>query len=216
MKPIKKTPELEEICNSLSGCLPDWDKIVGKYIRISCGDGDTSKGFKLDRYAGKFAEIHLNNLLRVDSRIDWKPNLPFVEFKDKETYCIYGPWDNLIFIRNEKYLREHDAFAVINDLPVVFEVSIGRMCTEENKKCKLKKRIDVMKIGRSIKLVSSLYSGDVGYVIVTPTDTLTTKDSSFNNFLEYGGLHIPMYTTRKGFLEDCEKVVENYGFKVRE
>jgi len=196
---MKRSPELEAICNDMSKFVPDWDDVIDRYksheekARLKSLENKKDKrkydkqlnnGLNITGYHKVFSEIILDLSVEyaVQNNSELDVNLePLAEGKCGDYNIEIDPAGRTI-VKKGTFIYEYDKIIVVNKLPVVMEVKLTKYCTGHKRTRKRRGRtveeitsgvsnyLRVEEYSKRLKPMQDIFGHDVGFVMVVCKD----------------------------------------------
>jgi len=223
---------LEKLANFIGDQTPNWEMTVNRFKQ--------TRSYLLGNYnfsnlRSHLSEAHvgvmLDNAVReLRANIDTNPKFPDTHKKFKfdtnsaKKYVLRKSKNGL------KYFTEYDEFAIVDSLPTIFEIKIGKYVTygnvvREKGNEELRTNLDTIsahmgaryamdkgRISYITRPVRKYFHIDsCGYVLIIPKDQIRPRSMVQKEFRERGGILVPFYTDRKTYEKEVREVQESFG-----
>lgn len=208
---LKTNSTLLDITERISKDFPDSDILLATLTpkQLEKMNGGKTNGSKNGDTLGHLAEAHLvQNLKSLSSEFsDLTVNpIPNGTETDDFVFRIYGEHNYVVHNKNTgaAYI-EYDAFTLVDNLPVIWEVKLGYSYTEAIKHKRVKKIFEPL----------TQYYGEsaVGYVVVTPKTSIDETNDAQKKFIERGGIIVTLPVTKAEFTEGIQAAIQTETFK---
>ena len=244
---MKKTENLERLSEEMHEYPPNYPKIIERFK--SYASFDINNAFYLDRYSNYFSEIYLDICLediRKNLKLDILFDIP-LSGRVSENYRFQYGSDDRYNLKNNLYAyplnppnpndrnrnNEYDKLIILDNLPVVLEIKIGRWRQSgRHKKVKNKSRSGGSWLRKGIKQylmqefydrkldpIKEFFKSDVGYVMIIPKNyyykQINSNSSLVNQFHNNNGIVVPFFTDRHSFRKEVEEIVIKNGLKLK-
>jgi len=202
---------LEEILSELNSRKPDWDEVIERYR--------SSRRYKVMRRINKDSLNHLMNQLSeltvhvaldhivrdfgVEDRVDldpiWAPS-------STESYTFLKRKGKLI-VENANTKNDHtdiDCIALVDDLPVIFEVKLARYSAAGIKRGGLRGALKRSNITRMQDPVLEYFDcKKTGFVFLAPPEEIRVRSRALQReFVKANGFLLKWYTRKDSYMEE--------------
>ncbi|MEK6835408.1 MAG: hypothetical protein AABX55_00080 [Nanoarchaeota archaeon] len=217
---LTKNQLLCEICEIFPNFKPNWDEIVERFKNIRMNrKGDFSFNTLASYLAESYVRLTLEEICtQYEGRI-FIDQIPNGASKSGYTYHYSDVGHTgLIVSKNNIYHCEIDELLLVDGLPVLVEVKVGRYRFPDVINTMIEYRIN--QISNPIK--QYFETDRCGYMLVIPSDQIISDENilkdkkvTFRRFIqkefrEKNGVLVPFYTTRKIFRREVRKIEKDY------
>jgi len=231
---MKKSEKLEFLCVKLAGFPLDWDEIVRRFRAHPRFDPEQQ--FDFQNYRKYFSELQLDAALESVATSCPGLNMQFdppVSSSKSGTYCYSYSQGRRLFVcypnRYDLQIAEYDRVAIVDSLPVIFEVRLTRWYHSPATYTKkrggrkfphrkaIKYCLEPDRYNRILAPARSFFGRDVGYVMIIGDKEYRTSQNSecARAFRENNGILVPFGLTREEFREQAFKVIEENRLPLR-
>jgi len=229
-------PSLENLCSRLSQQKLDWERILERFKNLS--QYNPNKYLSGVQYSHEFSEICLD--LFLEELITEGVPIELVRYSEENplirgNYRLFNNNRGRIIITNKTNNYEFDQIAILDEIPMVFEIKnrkwntgISRNRRLKNGTYKKEKNDSIINnlrhevYERKLKPVKKVFGRDVGYIIIIPADLYIlhvqneSQSDVVHNFLQQNGQIVPFYMGRLKFHEDVISQIRKWKFPLRE
>lgn len=205
---------LKALTQELAGRKPDWHKVVERFKRSSM----YQRGYEENNLASRLSEISLRVLLE-DLSSDIPGRIVFDPIKNGEHAGRFKFMhvDGTLHVREDDdrdWYSEIDELALIDKLPVLFEVKLSRYHYKGPKPSAGGRGVAyAMKKERVAYLMRPLrryFKSNCGYVLVMPHNQINLRSSVQRQFEDDGGIMVPFYADRRSWREEVKEIRRVY------
>ena len=199
---LEKNNLEEEIINYLLNSPTDWARVVESYKNVY-GDQKVDEHF-----AGLLAEVNLRLKLEdLSTRYSERLMLDPIKHEAETDNYLFLNINNKFFIedkRNNKTHSELDEFAIIDGLPVLFEVKTGyykdgSRVLEKNNHRKIQYAMRLDRVEYLIRPLEEYFGSKCGYVLLIPQDYIYPYSSLQRELIANNGIISSLGFKRKEF-----------------
>ncbi|HZJ18429.1 MAG TPA: hypothetical protein VFD45_02315 [Patescibacteria group bacterium] len=205
---LTTNPRLATIIKGLSSTTPNWNALLktlsGK--QLTRMKENKTNGSKNGDTLGQLAETHVSLTLKMLSLEH--PDLivnPIPSGTETEDY-VFRQYGHNYIAHNKRTGAAHieyDALTLVCGLPVIWEVKLGHSFVEALKTTRIS--------NISKPLIQHYHDSALGYVVITPKDSLNRSSKSQEEFTNKGGVMVTIPVTKTEFTETLQASIVSKG-----